>query len=346
MKKNMDLQASPAFGVGLALPRRHMALAAGAALLLVATAPQAWAQSKLQSSAHWPTKPITFVVPQAPGGANDVIARAVAQGLENSLGQPVIVENRPGANGNLGTSQVARAAHDGYTFLVTAQSAYTINPALYAKVPFDPIKDFTPIMRLAVAPYLLVVNPQVHVHNLDELVAYAKANPGKVEYASAGNGTLNHLLGEMLKKQKGIDLLHVPYKGAAAAATDVVAGQLPMTFGSFPGVMPFVSSGKLRVLGVASDKPTSLAPEIPPLGKDLAVTSWYGLFAPAGTPQPIVDKLYQSIKVVLAKPEMAERFKTLGAERVESTPQSFKAMLPGELAHWKQVVKDSGAHID
>ena len=294
----------------------------------------------------WPTKPITFVVPQAPGGANDVIARAVAQGLENSLGQPVIVENRPGANGNLGTGQVARSAGDGYTFLVTAQSAYTINPALYTKVPFDPIKDFTPVMQLAVAPYLLVVNPNFPAKNLDELVAYAKANPGKVEYASAGNGTLNHLLGEMLKKQKGVNLLHVPYKGASAAATDVVAGQLPVTFGSFPGVMPFVASGKLRVLGVASDKPTSLAPDIPVLGKDLAVTSWYGLFAPAGTPQPIVDKLYQAIKVVLAKPEMTERFKTLGAERIESNPQSFKAMLPGELAHWKQVVKDSGAHID
>ena len=298
------------------------------------------------AQAAWPAKPITFVVPQAPGGANDVIARAVAQGLESSLGQPVIVENRPGANGNLGTGQVARSAADGYTFLVTAQSAYTINPALYTKVPFDPIKDFTPVMQLAVAPYLLVVNPNFPAKNLNELVAYAKANPGKVEYASAGNGTLNHLLGEMLKKQKGVNLLHVPYKGASAAATDVVAGQLPMTFGSFPGVMPFVTSGKLRVLGVASDKPTSLAPEIPPLGKDLAVTSWYGLFAPAGTPQPIVDKLYQAINVVLTKPEMAERFKTLGAERVESTPQSFKAMLPGELAHWKQVVKDSGAHID
>lgn len=294
----------------------------------------------------WPARPITFVVPQAPGGANDVIARAVAQGLESALGQPVIVENRPGANGNLGTGQVARAAADGHTFLVTAQSAYTINPALYSRVPFDPVKDFTPVMQLAVAPYLLVVNPSFPARNLDELVAYARANPGKVEYASAGNGTLNHLLGEMLKKQKGVELLHVPYKGASAAATDVVAGQLPMTFGSFPGVMPFVASGKLRVLGVASDRPTTLAPEIPPLGKELAVTSWYGLFAPAGTPQPIVDRLYQSVRAVLAKPEMGERLKALGAERVESSPQSFKAMLPGELAHWRQVVRDSGAHID
>ncbi len=298
------------------------------------------------AQSDWPGKPITFVVPQAPGGANDVIARAVAQGLGNTLGQPVIVENRPGANGNLGTGQVARSAADGYTFLVTAQSAYTINPALYARLPFDPIKDFTPVMQLAVAPYLLVVNPNFPAKNLNELVVYAKAHPGKVEYASAGNGTLNHLLGEMLKKKKGVNLLHVPYKGASAAATDVVAGQLPVTFGSFPGVMPFVSSGKLRVLGVASDKPSTLAPEIPALGKELAVTSWYGLFAPAGTPQPVVDKLYQSIRAVLAKPEMSERLKTLGAERVDSNPQSFKAMLPAELAHWKQVVKDSGAHID
>ena len=174
---------------------------------------------------------------------------------------------------------MARSAADGYTFLVTAQSAYTINPALYSKVPFDPIKDFTPVMQLAVAPYLLVVNPNFPAKSLDELVAYAKAHP-------------------------------------------------------------------LRVLGVAADQPTSLAPDIPVLGKGLAVTSWYGLFAPAGTPQPIVDKLYQAVQAVLAKPEMAERFKTLGAERVDSNPQSFNAMLPGELAHWKQVVQDSGAHID
>ncbi|WP_249728915.1 tripartite tricarboxylate transporter substrate binding protein [Acidovorax sp. CCYZU-2555] len=298
-----------------------------------------------QTVGNWPAKPITFVVPQSPGGANDVIARAVAQNLGTTLGQPVIVENRPGANGNLGTSQVARSAPDGYTFLVTAQSAYTINPALYSKIPFDPIKDFTPVMQLAVAPYLLVVNPKFPANTLDELVAYAKAHPGKVEYASAGNGTLNHLLGEMLKKQRGVNLLHVPYKGAAAAATDVVAGQLPVTFGSFPGVMPFVTSGKLRVLGVASDKPTPLAPEIPVL-KDLAVTSWYGLLAPAGTPQPIVDKVYTAITQVLSTPAMHERLKTLGAEPVQSSPASFAAGLPAELAHWKKVVDASGARID
>ena len=321
-----------------AFSRRH-ALALAVASVVSMAAPAAWAQDS------WPTKPITFVVPQNPGGANDVIARAVAQSLENSLGQPVIVENRAGANGNVGTGQVARSAPDGYTFLVTAQSAHTINPSLYSRTGFDPIKDFTPVMQLAVAPYLLVVNPQFPATTFDELVAYAKANPYKVEYASAGNGTLNHLLGEMLKKQKGVEMLHVPYKGAAAAATDVVAGQLPVTFGSFPGVMPFVSSGKLRVLGVASDKPTPLAPEIPVL-KDLAVTSWYGLFAPAGTPQPIIDKVYTEISRVLATPAMQERLKTLGAEPVQSNPQSFAASLPAELAHWKKVVDESGAKID
>ena len=303
-----------------------------------------WATPALAQAA-WPTKPMTFVVPQNPGGANDVIARAVAQGLENSLGQPVIVENRPGANGNLGTAQVARSAADGYTFLVTAQSAHTINPALYSRTGFDAIADFAPVMQLAVAPYLLVVNPQFPATTLDELVAYAKANPGAVAYASAGNGTLNHLLGEMLKKQRGIEWLHVPYKGAAAAATDVVGGQLPVTFGSFPGVMPFVSSGKLRVLGVASDKPTPLAPEIPVL-KELAVTSWYGLFAPAGTPQPIIDKVHSAITKVLATPVMQERLKGLGAEPVQSNPQSFAASLPAELAHWQKVVDASGAKID
>ena len=319
------------------LIRRH---AIAAALAFLAPVGGVWAQSP------WPSKPITFVVPQNPGGANDVIARAVAQGLEGSLGQPVIVENRPGANGNLGTGQVARSAPDGYTFLVTAQSAHTINPALYSKIPFDPIKDFAPVMQLAVAPYLLVVNPSFPAKSLDELVAYAKAHPGKVEYASAGNGTLNHLLGEMLKKQKGIDLLHVPYKGAAAAATDVVAGQLPITFGSFPGVMPFVSSGKLRVLGVASDKPTALAPEIPALGKELAVTSWYGLFAPAGTPQPIVNQVHTAVAKVLSTTTMQDRLKALGAEQVQSDPQTFAAKLPAELAHWKKVVQESGARID
>lgn len=317
---------------------RRSALIALAALALPALA--------TAQPGAWPAKPITFVVPQAAGGANDVIARAVAQALGDSLGQSVVVENRPGANGNLGSSQVARSAGDGYTWLVTAQSAYTINPALYSKTGFDPLADFKPVMQLGVAPYLLVVHPDLPAKNLAELVAYARSHPGQINYASAGNGTLNHLLGEMLKKQENIEMTHVPYRGASAAATEVAGGQVPVTFGSFPGVMPFVRSGKLRVLGVASAKPTPLAPEIPTLGEKLAVTSWYGLFAPAGTPDAIVNRMHQAVKKALATPEMLKRLETLGAEPVESDPASFKAQLPGELAHWKKVVQESGARID
>lgn len=249
------------------LPRfpthRRSALIALAALALPALPALATAQT-----GAWPAKPITFVVPQAAGGANDVIARAVAQALGESLGQGVVVENRPGANGNLGSSQVARSAGDGYTWLVTAQSAYTINPALYSKTGFDLLTDFKPVMQLGVAPYLLVVHPDLPAKNLAELVAYARSHPGQINYASAGNGTLNHLLGEMLKKQENIEMTHVPYRGASAAAAEVAGGQVPVTFGSFPGVMPFVRSGKLRVLGVASAKPTPLAPEVPPPGRE------------------------------------------------------------------------------
>ena len=297
------------------------------------------------AQSSWPTKPITFVVPQAPGGANDVIARAVAQGLENSLGQPVVVENRPGANGNLGTGQVARSAADGHTFLVTAQSAYTINPALYSRVPFDPIKDFTPVMQLAVAPYLLVVNPNFPAKNLNELVAYAKANPGKVEYASAGNGTLNHLLGEMLKKQKGVELLHVPYKGASAAATDVVAGQLPMTFGSFPGVMPFVASGKLRVLGVASDRPTTLAPRL---------HRWAGsgrdqLVRPVRSGRHAAAHRGQAVPVHSYRAGQARDGRALqdsGCRACGVRPAKLQGHAAGRAGPLEAGGQDSGAHID
>jgi len=328
------------------LPIRRCVLTAAISLLASSTTCSVWAQQASDKTASWPTRPIVFVVPQNPGGANDIVARAVAQGLENTLGQPVMVENRPGANGNVGTAQVARATPDGHTFLVTAQSAHTINPALYRKTPFHPIDDFTPIMQLAVAPYLLVVHPNFPAKTLDELIHHVKSNPGKVAFASAGNGTLNHLLGEILKKHWELDMLHVPYKGASAAATDVVAGQLPITFGSFPGVTPFVTNGKLRVLGVASERPTLLAPQIPPLGKELSVTSWYGLFAPKGTPMAIIDRLHAAISQVLATPAMQERLKTLGAEPVTSDPRSFAALLPNELAHWKAVVESSEAQVD
>ena len=297
----------------------------------------------------YPTKPITLIVPQAPGGANDIVARALAQRLAVALGQPVVVDNKPGAGGNVGTALAARAPKDGYTLMITAQSAQTINPSLYKKVPFDPIKDFEPIMVVATAPYLLAVSPNFPAKNIKELIALAKADPGKLTYASAGNGTVNHLLGEMLKTTANVDIVHVPYKGAAAAATDVIAGLCTMTFGSFPGVMPFVKSGQLRVIAAATEQRTSLAPDMPTLAESvpgLHANAWYGLFAPAGTPKEIVSRLHQEIAKLLQLPEIKERFNALGAEVTPSTPDQLAVLVKSDLARWSKIVKDSGAQLD
>ena len=301
-----------------------------------------WAQA-------FPVKPITIIVPQAPGGANDVIARAIANKLGNRMGQVFVVENRAGAGGNVGTSFVARAPADGYTLLLTAQSAQTINPALYRKIPFDPVKDFAPIMTVATAPYLLAVNPNVPANNLRELIALAKTNPGKLNIASAGNGTLNHLLAEMLKSAEGLQITHVPYKGAAAAATDLVGGQVQMTFGSFPGLMPFVRSGQLRALGVATAQRTPLAPELPTLAEtvpSLEVNSWYGLFAPAGTPKVVITRLQTEFAQVLKTPEMKDFLMSQGAVAAPSTPDELAKLLGDDLVRWAKIVKDANAQID
>jgi tripartite-type tricarboxylate transporter receptor subunit TctC len=318
---------------------------AGAASL---AAPLLWSGAARAADAY-PLKLITIIVPQAPGGANDIIGRAIAQKLASTIGGPVIVENKPGAGGNVGTAYVARLPKDGYTLLITAQSAQTINPFLYSKIPFDPVKDFDPIMTVGVAPYMLAVNPAFPAKNLRELVALAKAQPGKINYASAGNGTVNHMLGEMLKTAAGIDIVHVPYRGAAAAATDVVAGQLPMTFGSFPGLMPFVRSGQLRALGVCTEKRTQLAPDLPTLAETipgLYANAWYGLFAPAGTPREIISKLHSEIAKSLESADMKDRFAVLGVEAAPSTPEQLASLLKDDLVRWAKIVKDSGAHLD
>ena len=302
-----------------------------------------------QAADPYPSKLITILVPQTAGGANDIIGRALAQKLTGTIGAPVIVENRPGAGGNVGTLYVARQPRDGYTLLLTAQSAQTINPFLYSKPGFDPVKDFEPIMTVGVAPYLLAVNPAFPAKNLRELIALAKAQPGKINYASAGNGTVNHLLGEMLKTATGIDIVHVPYRGAAPAATDVVAGQIPMTFGSFPGLMPFVRSGQLRALAVATEKRTQLAPELPTLAETvpgLYANAWYGLFAPAGTPREIIGRLHAEISKALDGADMKERLAALGVEPAPGTPEQLAALMKEDLVRWAKIVKDSGAHVD
>jgi tripartite-type tricarboxylate transporter receptor subunit TctC len=322
--------------------------------LLAPFAPFALVSASLSSRAaraqeSWPTKAVTIIVPQAAGGANDTVARAFGARLSQAIGQPVVIENRAGAGGNVGTAQAARAPKDGHTLMLTAQSAQTINPWLYRNTGFDPVKDFEPVMSVATAPYLLVAHPSFPASSLKELIAYAKQRPGRIDYASAGNGTLNHLLGVMLNQRAGLHLVHIPYRGAAAAATDVVGGQVPIAFGSFPGLIPFVKSNQLKVIGVATEKRTKLAPDLPTLDESLRgfhANSWYGLFAPAGTPKAIVDRIAAEGAKVLAEPALVERMASQGAEPAPSTPAELTALLRDDLKLWAGIVKASGATID
>jgi tripartite-type tricarboxylate transporter receptor subunit TctC len=321
---------------------RRTALAAAAALAAALTG-GAHAQDK------YPNKPVTVVVPQAAGGANDAIARIVAQKLTEQTGQQFIVENRPGAGGNIGTAHAAKARPDGYTIMLTADSSYVINPSLYKSTGFDPLKDFEPVTPVANAGYVLVANNNFPVKNVSELIAAAKAQPGKIMIGSAGNGTLNHLFGEMLGKATGIDLTHVPYKGASAAVTDLVGGQVQVSIQSLPSSISFIRSGKLKVLGVVNEKRVAALPDVPTIGetvKGLGYTPWYGVFAPAGTPRPIVNQLHAEISKALDAPDVKEKLAGVGAEPYKSTPEQFAAMVRSELPRWARVVKESGATID
>jgi tripartite-type tricarboxylate transporter receptor subunit TctC len=296
----------------------------------------------------YPGKPITLIVPQAAGGANDTIARIFAQKFAETLGQPVVIENRVGAGGNIGTVAAAKAPKDGYTLLLTVNSAHVINPFLYKNVGFDPVKDFEPISLVATAGYVLVAEPSFPARNVKELIDHVKAKPG-MAYASAGNGTLNHLLAEMLKMQAGIDMQHIPYKSAAASVQDVVGGRVPVSFQSVPSALAFVKAGKLKVLGVANEKRVAALPDVPTIGETLAgygSTPWYGLFAPAGTPKAIVAKLHDATLKTLANKEVQEKLVAQGCEAATSTPEQFAAAIRSEMPQWQKIVKQSGAAVD
>ena len=297
----------------------------------------------------YPTKPVTMIVPQAPGGANDAVARILAAKLSEEMGQQFIVDNRPGAGGNIGTVAAARARPDGYTLLVTVSSAHLINPFLYKNAGFDPVKDFEPVAMFATVAYLLVVNPSFPAKSVKELIELAKAKPGDLQYASAGNGTLNHLLGEMLKTMTGIDMVHIPYKGAAASVTDVVGGRVPISFQSAPSSISFVRSGKLRVLGVANEKRVPTMPDVPTIGETVrgfGATPWYGVLAPAGTPKPIVAQLSAAIAKALDSKDLQDKMAAQGAEVAKMTPEQFAALIKEELPRWQKIVKTSGAQVD
>jgi tripartite-type tricarboxylate transporter receptor subunit TctC len=298
----------------------------------------------------YPDKVITMVVPFPAGGTTDILARVVGQYLSDEFGQQVIIENRGGAGGNIGSQAVAQAEPDGYTLLMGTVGTHAINASLYASMPFDPVKDFQPLSRVAMVPNLLVANPQQPFKTVQELIDYAKANPGTITYASSGNGTSIHLSAELFKTMAGVDMLHVPYKGSALALTDLLGNQVAIMFDNLPSAIQHVRAGKLRAIAVTSAKRSPQLPNTPTIAEaglpGYEATSWFGLFAPAGTPQPVVDKLNAAIVKAIADPKVSEQFEHQGAEPYPETPAEFAAFIEAELVKWGKVVKDSGARVD
>jgi tripartite-type tricarboxylate transporter receptor subunit TctC len=302
-------------------------------------------------SAHaaYPDKPVRIVVGFSAGGTTDVIARIMAKELTESLGQSFVVENKPGAGSNIATDQVKRADPDGYTLLFVAVTS-AINQTLYKNVNFDLTKDFTPVALGAKVPNILVVNPQVPVKSVQELVDYAKKNPGKLAFASSGSGTSIHMAGELFKMQAGIDVLHVPYKGSAPAVTDLIGGQVQFMFDNMPSSWPHVQSGKLRALAVTTTERSKSAPDVPTMKEagfaNFDVSSWFGLIAPAGTPPEIVNTLNAAMVKALDKPDVQLSFEKLGAVGVKTTPAEFGQFIKSEVEGWAPVVKASGAKLE
>jgi tripartite-type tricarboxylate transporter receptor subunit TctC len=290
----------------------------------------------------YPTRPIKFVVPYPPGGGTDVVARILVEPLAAELGQPIVIDNRGGAAGNLGTDIVAKSPADGYTILFTL-SSHTINPKLYEKLPFDVERDFAPISLAAQIPQILVANPSVPITSIKELIAYAKANPGKLNYASVGIGSPAHIAGELLKLKTGIDMVHVPYKGGGPAVTDTIGGQVQLAFVSLPAALQHVKSGRLRAIAVTSAKRSASAPEVPTIAEsgvpDYAVESWYGALAPAKTSPATVARLNAAFRKVLDDAQVKERLFAQGAEAAPSTPAEFDRVIKDELAKWELVIK-------
>jgi len=289
-------------------------------------------------------------VPFPPGGPADALARIVGDKLGQALGQPFVIENKPGAGGNIGMEQGAKAAADGYTLTLAPTGNLTIAPSLYAKLPYDPAKDYAPITVLATVPNILIVHPSVPARSVAELIALAKAKPGTLNYASPGNGSGPHLAGELLKSMAGIDLVHVPFNGVGPAMTGVLAGDVQMSFAQSSAALPHVKSGKVIALGVASRKRIAAAPELPTIAEaglpGFDVTSWYALVAPAGTPATVVDRLHAEIVKVLGSADVREKIAALGAEPVGNTPVEFTAMQRAEAARWAKLAREANIHAD
>jgi len=313
-----------------------------AALAAVAVSPELLAQP-------YPSRPVKLVVPYSAGTTTDVLGRLYALKLGEALQQPIVVENRAGAGGNIAGEAVARAAPDGYTITLSTSAVHATNPALYAKLPFDPIKDFSHITLLASAPNMLAINPSIPARTMAELIAYAKANPGKLTYISAGSGTSPHMAGELLRSMAGIDIVHVPYKDITQGFTDLFGGRVSMTFYHVPVIYPHVKEGRLRALGVATRERSALAPEVPPIAETLPgfeIRPWWGVSGPAGLPPEVVQKLYGATTAILKDADTRQRFTTAGLEITMMSIKEFNEFVPAELVKWSKLVKDSGAKVD
>ncbi|MBK6336450.1 MAG: tripartite tricarboxylate transporter substrate binding protein [Betaproteobacteria bacterium] len=325
--------------------RRTLAILPAIALSLATLAAVGFAHAQA-----FPQKPVRLVVPFPPGGPIDTVARAIAQKLTEAWGQTVVVDNRPGAGGNIGADLVAKAAPDGYTVVMGALSTHAVNPSLYPKMPYDAVKDFAPISLVAVTPNVLVVNPSLPVATAREFIAYARANPGKLAFGSGSNGSAGHLAGELFKVDAGVDMLHVPFKGAAPAMQALLAGDTQLMFDNLASATAQVKAGKLKALAVTTARRSKLAPDLPTLAEaglpGFDISTWFGLLAPAGTPADVVARWNAEVTRILNSTEMRERMTALGAEPAPDTPAEFARFIAGETAKYARIVKLSGAKLD
>ncbi len=319
------------------------------AAVLCATGVLALPCTGLAQSTAYPDKPIKFVVPYPPGGGTDVIARIVQERLGAALGQPVLIENKGGAGGSVGTEVVARAAPDGYTVLFTL-SSHTINPAIFPKLSFDTVKDFEPVGTVASLPQILVAGPQFPAKNVAEMLALAKAKPDSLSYASVGNGSPGHLAGELMKIRAGVQMTHIPYRGGGPAVTDVMGGQVPLLWVSIPAAAQFVKTGKLKALAVSTLKRSAAFPDVPTMQEagvaDFEVDSWYAMFVPAKTPKAVIDKLNRALNTVIAEPGIKEKLLAQGSEGVGGTAEALGKTVAAELPKWVKLAKDANIKAD
>ncbi|HZH26583.1 MAG TPA: tripartite tricarboxylate transporter substrate binding protein [Azospirillaceae bacterium] len=322
---------------------RRVFLAALAALAAAATLAAGGAGPAV---AAWPERPIRFVVPYPAGGPTDVLARTIGERLSARYGQQVVVDNRPGAGGNLGADQVAKAAPDGHTLVLGTNSTHASNAGLYPNMPYDTARDFAPVTLVATVTNVLVVNPSVPARTVEELVAHAKANPGKLNYASSGSGSAAHLTGELFKMAAGIDMVHVPYRGAPPALTDLVAGQVQAMFATLPSALPQIQADRLRALAVTGRTPAPALPNVPTMAATLPgfeSDAWFGVFAPAGTPSSVIDRLAADVAAVVAEPEVAQKLRAAGFEPATLAPAELRTFQAAEMEKWAAVVRASGA---